>query len=715
MTTSVASEPFLFTPVSSPAATGSDRTASRQSTSSTASVDQARQEISQIVREVAAAARSDETRENYLRFLSDRILRAMAAHGVVIWHADDAAEGLYRYQAAHCLGTVTHRGFDETTSAVHDRLLLEVAGQNAPVVVPPTPRASDVDVPANPTEHPAAIVPILVDPSVALPTWLLEVFLEPGGSPTSQRGALRFLAQMGDLAAEFLRADQLRELTRRVALMHQCALATEQIGKLNSTRKIEAALVDTVARLLNCPRVALCRVDRGHPQIVAVSHVDRIDQHSDAASEIRTAAASSLLSGSSLCFAALQMDRRSGADRRAEQPNSASTNPPPVLPRWVIATSHESPWRLVLLEPCEAKRALDVPPPDMQMALPRLLIGSQLAWSAAQRVEAIPGGRWWSQWTVANDEHSGTEQREHAGFLLDTHLVSSIRRRVGLISAVAITTVLLMCMPIPAIIPATGLIRPLEIDIFHAISDATVQTLQVHHGQSVRRGDVLATLVSRDLSERKTTLLGRRAVLMQRRIQLNHALTASNQTSGGMVDLQSDQEIDEEIDAIDRQLEIIADSEADLVLRAHRDGRVDAWRLQERLAGRPLRRGDAVLSVIADDTTWVVDATIPQRRVSRVDRAIRSQQLTAEVTTRWNPGQSHSAMAHRFGPVVADPVDGTPSVILRLTLSDAPRLGDQPLSETPARVSVHCGRISIGWFLLEDVAGWLQTRIGAYL
>jgi hypothetical protein len=638
----------------------------------------------------------------------------MASHGVVIWHAEDTAEGLYRYQAAHGIGVVTHRGFDETASAVHDRLLLEVAGQNAPVVVPPTPGASDVDVPANPTEHPVAIVPILVDPSIALPTWLLEVFLEPGGSPTSQRGALRFLAQMGDLAAEFLRADQLRELTRRVALMHQCALATEQFGKLNSTRKLEASLVDTVARLLNCPRVALCRVDRGQPQIVAVSHVDRIDQHSDAANAIRIAAGSPLLSGTSLCFASLQTDRRSGSDRRAEQPTSAATNPPPVLPRWVVATSQKSQWRLVLLESCETKRALAVLPPDMQMALTRLLIGYQLAWSAAQRIEAIPGGRWWSQWTVAHDEYSTTEQRESGRYITGTQHVSPLRRRLGLISAVTITTLLLMCVPIPAIIPATGLIRPLEIDTFHATSDATVQSLHVHHGQRVMQGDVLATLVSRDLSERKTTLLGRRAVLMQRRNQLNHALTTSNHTGGGMVDLQGDQEIDEEIDAIDRQLEIIADSESDLVLRAHRDGRVDAWRLQERLAGRPLRRGDAVLSVIADDTTWVVDATIPQRRVSRVDRAIESQQLTADVSTRWNPGQSHSAMAHRFGPVVADPVDGTPGVILRLTLSDAPHLGDQPLSEMPARVTVRCGRTSIGWFLLEDVASWLQTRIGAY-
>ncbi|MCM2371822.1 HlyD family efflux transporter periplasmic adaptor subunit [Aporhodopirellula aestuarii] len=728
MTTTVASEPFLFTPGMSETSSGAAGGAPFRGgnpASTEGLVDQARQEISQIVREVAAAQRSDGGREKYMRFLADRVLRAMAAHGVVVWTAiddssntvttNDAGKPLY-YRAEHRIGTITDHQFDPTAEAVHDCLLLEVAGQNSPVVVPPTPGASDADVPANPTKYPAAIVPILVDPAASLPNCLLEVFLEPGGSPASQRGSLRFLAQMGELAGEFLRADQLRTMTRRLRSLEECTQLIDQMGKLTSTRAIQAAWVDAVARVTNCPRVALCRVDRGRPQIVAVSHVDRIDQHSDAAAEIRRVAEVPLRRNKRFAFASIETNRRSGEDRRQSESASSgsATNKPAVMPRWLVAHHCESRWRLVLFEPIDQSRQQDEPNPEVSEVLERLLIGGNQAWLAANRIEAIPGGRWWTRLSATEEDESalalGSENTERK-----RSVYSAARRRSGLIAAIALTTTLLLCLPIPSMVPATGLIRPLELDTYHTVADATVETLHVYHGQTVQSGDMLATLVSRELTERKTTLLGRRAVLMQRRDQFNHALVASSSPTGGAAELQSDHEISEEIDAIDRQLELIAECEADLVLRARRDGRVDAWRLQERLAGRPLKRGDVVLSVIAEDTTWVVDATIPQRRVARVDHALAEENLTAEVSTRWAPGESQKATPHRFGPVVPDPVDGTPGVILRMTLSAAPQLGDQPLTETPARVAIHCGRTSLGWFLMEDIVSWCQTRVGIYL
>jgi len=717
VTTTVASEPFLFAPPDTPSE----------------SVDQARHEISQILREVAATNRGGGTRDRYVRFLADRILRAMAAHGVVVWHVPENANGespgsnpddWYRYVVEHRIGTVTDQQFDETAVAVHDRLLLEIAGQNSPVVVPPTPGASEPDVPANPTEYPAAMVPVCIDSGSALPTLILEVFLEPGGSPGSQRGALRFLAQMGDLAGEFLRADQLRCLQRRLLGMDACSKLVEQLNRKTSTRKIQTAWVDGIASLLDCPRVALCRVDRGKPQIVAVSHVERIDQLSDAAEAIRRAATTPLPSATSLhnstttnpstfAFATLRTDRRAGPDRRSEETNETQSDRPTVIPILVVAPTPGSRWRLVLFETTENVRQDSTPSTDRQRLLQRLLVGGDQAWTAAHRVEAIPGGRWWSRLTAADDDDTSDRSSSQAG--PTAALVSSLRRRLGLIFAIVLTTTLLMCLPIPAVVPVTGVIRPLELDTYHAASDASVQTLHVHHGQSVQRGDVLARLTSRDLAERKSTLLGRRAVLMQRRDQFKQSIMASNQSSIHAATWSNDQEMDEEIDAIDRQLHIIADSESDLVLLARRDGRVDAWRLHERLAGRPLRRGDVVLSVIAEDTTWVVDATIPQRRVSRVERAIADDVLSADVSTRWSPEDVRTATAHCFGPVVTDPVDGTPGVVLRLSLSQPPRLGEQPLAEMPARIAIRCGRMSVGWFLLEDVAHWLQTRVGVYL
>ncbi len=63
-------------------------------------------EISDIVREVAAAARSDRSTEEFLAFFVDRVLRAMAAEGVVVWRSSGPEEA-GPYRAVRSIGRVT--------------------------------------------------------------------------------------------------------------------------------------------------------------------------------------------------------------------------------------------------------------------------------------------------------------------------------------------------------------------------------------------------------------------------------------------------------------------------------------------------------------------------------------------------------------------------------------------------------------------------------
>ena len=744
MTAAPTSEPFLFTPeAAGPNASSKD--AGRRDAGATGSaeqlVNQARQEISQIVREVASVQRSEGGRDRYLRFLSDRILRAMAAHGVVIWKATDDNSALgtdpdtdLHFLAEHRIGTVTDRQFDSTTAAVHDCLLIEVAGHNEPVVVPPTPGASDREVPANPTEHPAAIVPVQIDPGSALPTCLIEVFMEPGGSPASQRGALRFLAQMGDLAGEYLRTERLRSMSHLLSSLEQSSQTVDRLLELTSTAQVEAAWVDAIATSIGCPRVALCRIDQGRPKIVAVNHVDRIDHHGESAEVIRSACEVPLSRKGALAFATIepppaqntiapesqddgasQTERRQRAGRR-----DTDLETRPVCPHWVVALSSDSQWRVVLLErDGDSERWID-PSADVLAVLYRVQIGAQQAWRAARRIEAIPGGKWIARLTAP------TESADSISLANDSAIVSSLqrqsestvsplRRRLAFGVALVVTTALLLCLPIPSMVNATGMIRPVDINSYHAHHDATIKTIHIDHGQNVQKGDLLVTLVSQDLNQQQATLLGRRAVLAEKREHFNRQLMSPDRDSRDSSNFAAGDEIEEEIISIDQQLSLLEQSQSKLVLRALRNGRVDAWRIAEQLANRPLRRGDIVLKVIAAETNWIVDATIEQKRIGQVDRAIENKELSAEASPRWSPDQTQPAQPHRFGPVVTNPVDGTSGVVLRMNLAHAPDLGDQPLAETPARITLRCGRTSVGSFLFDDVVVWLRTRIGSYL
>ena len=102
-------------------------------------------------------------------FLSDRVLRAMAAEGVTIWKrmdvSNDRSDAKRSFVAATRLGRLTDHSAPTLDHPPHQRLLLDVTDHQQPVVVPATPGATDPDVAANPTDVPVAIVPIQNDPT----------------------------------------------------------------------------------------------------------------------------------------------------------------------------------------------------------------------------------------------------------------------------------------------------------------------------------------------------------------------------------------------------------------------------------------------------------------------------------------------------------------------------------------------------------------------
>lgn len=723
MTSTASSEPFVFAPsgstpsgsAGSGGATRGPMNAAPGDSSARSLVDQARQEITQIVREVAAASHESRKRAEYFRFLADRVLRAMAGHGVVIWtrplRGDSTAED---YAVEHRLGRVTDLALVDEAEQVHQCLLAEVATEGVPVVVPPTPGADQIDVPANPMPYPAAIVPIRIDPSSLLPEGLIEVFLEEGGTAASQRGALRFLAQMSDLAGEFLRMRRLKKLGQLIDATDRVDAVVGQLHRMTSTAMIQNAWVDAAAELLRLPRVALCRVDTSQPKIVAVSHVNRIDQHSEAAKAIRLAAVSILQPQHGLWFAdchgsSLPADSEETPFSQTDSDAKHSASEP----SWIVAAHPDSHWRLIGFKSDEAEHLSD----DAHWTtLNRLLVGGASAWTAARRIESVPGGRWFSRLLVEPDSIS-TDAHERLGDSSPNRRTRKARSRIRKMAtwtAGILVVAIFVCLPMPSLVPVTGVIRPVELDTYHAASDAVVESLHVDHGQLVKRGDTLATLSSSDLQEQETSLLGRQAVLMRQQEQVNQTLMSRPSVQSNSEPIHDGREVEEEIESIRRQLEIIRESKERLILRALRDGRVDAWRLQERLANRPLRRGDDVLSVIAADTAWVVDARVPQTRLQTVDNAWQAETLTADVGTTWSSEMNLVATAERFGPILPDPTDGTPSVVMRLSLQQTPTLGDQPLAEMPARVTLYCGHTPVGWFLVQDVVHWCQVQWGGY-
>ena len=677
-------QPFVFSSAVTATASGNPAHAPNDvvaagATQTDALVQDTRREISQIVREVATAARSERSTKEFFSLFIDRTVRAMAAEGAVIWRRDieqpDASpEPVYR------LGRITDRDIPAESSAVHQLMLSEVAKDNQPVVVPASPGATATDVPANPTHVPVAVVPIANDPSAATADYVIEVFLEPEGGIATQRGYLRFVAQMADLAGEYLRAQTIRQFHQSRIIGRRVDNAINRIHQPAGLTNVEAAIVDSAVDVFGFERVGLCRIDSPRTKLAAVSHVDKIDQRSDAARQIRDAATT-------------ELDQRLGliVDEQAESVGLV-----------VSPDSEDESLRLVAFG--DVDQAI-----ENSDELKRFAQHAGFALRNANRIESIPGGRLLTR--LAPAVHSN-------------HVRWWMRPSI---SATILTLLIVATLfPLPMYVQSPATIHPTQVQRLTAPRDAIVQTIHVDHGQSVSAGSPLVTLFDPDLEQQMTQLIGRRAVLIEKQTRWNGLLV---DTAGYRRDqiqsLQGEQSlVREEILSIDSELEHLRVAKSSLTLRAKHDGTVNAWRLRENLSDRPLTRGDEIAQVIEVDSAWVADVKVPQNRIQHIQRIASSDQLQVQVSMESRPTEKVDATFVSVGPSMPADSLGVATTIVRVRMPNDFRSDSGSLmagadarhqnSVAPARAVFHCGNRPAGYLLLQDIIRSAQTTFGLY-
>jgi hypothetical protein len=677
VSSAAANQPFVFTPSLAPGGeVGSDPL-----------VNQTRREIAEIVREIATAAGSDRTTDEFLTLLVDRVLRAMAAEGVIVWQQSESEDQAFSdFSCVKRLGRVTDQSIPDESAAAHGRMLLEVAAHGQPVVVPPTPGSTDHQTPANPMEVAVALVPIECEPTADAAEFLLEVFLEPDCGVATQRGYLRFVAQMADLAGEFLRSDQLRRLRHKRALAAAVDRAIDQLHTAADVPSLDAATVDGAAELFGFDRVGLCLL---YPRVTltAVSHVNTIDAKSPAAEQLREAAKHDL--DNDTC---VWIDADNGSVP------GTSLNDSLALRAVVGSGMH----RLVCMQVVD----IEPIPDEIRYELVRYTRHADLARNSLMRLAAIPGGRFLASLAPAI-----------------TYPNRRLRRTVATIVAAAILLMIAAVFPVPLVVYSPASIRPANVQIVTAPRDAVVAEIHVRHGQPISAGEKLLTLADPILEERITSLVGRRAVLVQKQSHWTEVMvdTASHRLER-MEQVQGERSlVGEEIQSINDQLAVLERVTQSLTIRADRSGFVDAWRIEQRLQSRPLRRGDHLVRVIAGDSDWLADVRVPQSRISHVQDARAEQQLVARILLESNPNQSIDAKLLQIGPSLVADAGEVPSTAVLLQLRDeasgaivSAQEAGHP-SGTPARVMFRCGTAPIAYLLFQDVIRSLRSNFSLYL
>ena len=239
-------------------------------------VEQTKQQIRALVNEITQLSKSDMPAEEFYTQFLQRVVTAIAAVGGVVWTMRDGG-GL----TLQCQINLRETGLgnDKDKMTEHSRLLYHSLKHPEGLIVAPYSSSDDEgETMGNPTSSLVLLVPLITEVELV---GLLEIFQRPDSPANTQKGYLRFLLQMAELAVEFIKGEQLRHLADRQLLWNQIEEFARLIHESLDPRQTAYTIANEGRRLIGCDRVCLA-IRRGNRcRVEAVSGQDLFDKRSN--------------------------------------------------------------------------------------------------------------------------------------------------------------------------------------------------------------------------------------------------------------------------------------------------------------------------------------------------------------------------------------------------------------------------------------------------
>jgi hypothetical protein len=155
--------------------------------------------------------------------------------------------------------------------------------------------------------------------------------------------------------------------------------------------------------------------------------------------------------------------------------------------------------------------------------------------------------------------------------------------------------------------------------------------------------------------------------------------------------------------SLQSQYAILRQQQAELEVRSPIAGEPLTWSIERLLAGRPVTRGQVLLTMADLGGPWRLELRIPDRRMLAVLGAQRNspQPLDVSFTLATDPGHALSGKLDRVGQR-AELTENEGAVVLATVAVD----GEQIPERVPGAgvvAHVNCGRRPIGYVLLHDL------------
>jgi multidrug efflux pump subunit AcrA (membrane-fusion protein) len=589
----------------------------------------------------------------------------------------------------------------------------KVVGSGQSLVVAPQTGTVESNEPGNPTDLLLVVAPLVVENEVQA---VVEVFQRPGGGPTTQRGYIRFLNQMAELACDYLKSRRLRALTQQQELWKQLEQFLQAIHGTLDVQQTAFAIVNEGRRIAQCDRVSLALCRGGNCSIAAVSGLDTIDRRASEVASLARLAKAVVRAGQPFWHAADEADA------------------PPQIDAPLQAYIDRSHAKLVAVLPlfppvagtpdADGARAVGFGKQPIGALILEQIKDDRPSESLRMRAEVIAQH---SAAALANSlEHSRV-------FLLPlwkalgklTWLFSAGTWPITLLVSLALVggAISLAVVPADFDVAARGKLQPAVRREVFARLDGTVTTVPVAHGQVVERGTLLAELSSTDLEVELAALIGRQTTNQQQIAASQRAQLDNTNFNGARLSPAEQNRLASEImqmrqeaENIERELALFREKQKQLIVQADERGQVITWKVQDLLLHRPVQRGQVLMTLADPDGPWELELRVPERRLRHLDAAQRisvespgQEPLEVVFMLASHPGQEFHGRVVEIERTAEARGDEGSSVLVRVAIdkTELPQLHDQ----TTVTAKLRCGRTSIGYAWFCDLIETVQAKV----
>lgn len=657
-------------------------------------LEDTKQQIRGLVDEIAKLSRSDVSPQEFYDQFLNRVVQALAAVGGAVWTLGDSGALELQYQIN--LQETRLAQEDKEGQQRHGRLLHQVMQAGEGRMVPPNAGSGDNDDAANTTDFLLVLGPLHSGQEVQ---GVVEIFQRPGGQPNTQRGYLKFLLRMCELASDYLKTRKLQHLGDRQALWGQLEAFTRAVHSSLDPRETAYTLANEGRRLIQCDRVSVAIKHGRKCKIEAVSGQDTFDKRSNTIVLLNQLATAVAKTGEAMWY------------------TGDTSNLAPQVEMALEEYLDDSHSKTVAVLPLKRK------PEDEN---DELAVGETIGAVIVEQIEdaRIRDGML-QRVEVVNDHASAAlanSLQYNNLFLMPVWRsigkmkwlvqAQTLPKTLLALGAVVVVILALIFVPWDFNLEGKGTLQPsIRKDVFAQVN-GTVSDVLVKHRSEVKKDEVLLDLknpmLTEELANHEKELAATAESIRSINYQINRGRIAADEEQRLMSQMLSETA---KAQGLEKQLEIFEEQIADLKVRSPSDGVVITWDIEDLLRGRPVQAGQALLTVADPSGPWELEVLMPEDRMGFITEAQNEmgKDLTVEFIMASDPGTTLTGTIERINEAaeVRGEEGSTVMVIVKINKEDIKDL--RPGAGLTAKVV--CGRRSLGYVLFHDLAAWIQSRV----